>query len=86
MDGNKKAAQRATKAKVHLTTSFINSFKHDEIGVGHKINVRGWRFNFSSFLVCAAGVCFVKSRDLENQKLLCVCSIALHITELLSLR
>jgi hypothetical protein len=40
MDGNKKAAQRATKAKVHLTTSFINSFKHDEIGVGHKINVR----------------------------------------------
>ncbi len=56
----------ATKAKVHLTTSFIDSFKHDEIGVGHKINIRGWRFIFSSLLVCAAGVCFAKSRDSEN--------------------
>ncbi len=38
MDGNKKAA---TKAKVHLTGSFINSFKQNEIGMGHKINIRG---------------------------------------------
>jgi hypothetical protein len=86
MDGNKKAVQRATKAKVHLTTSFINSFKHDEIGVGCRINIRGWRFIFSNFLVCAARVCFARSRDLENQKLLCVCSTALHITKLLFLR
>jgi hypothetical protein len=86
MDGNKKDAQRAMKAKVHLTTLFINSFKHDEIGVGHRINIRGWRFIFSSFLVCAARVCSAKSRGFENQKLLCVCNIALHITKLLFLR
>jgi hypothetical protein len=54
MDGNKKVTQRATKAKVHLTASFINSFKHDEIGVGHRINIRGWKFIFSNFLVCVA--------------------------------
>ncbi len=54
MDGNKKVAQRVTKAKVHLTTSFINSFKHDEIGVGHRINIWGWKFIFSNFLVCVA--------------------------------
>jgi len=41
MDGNKKAVQRATKAKIHLTMSFINSFKQNEIGVGHRINIWG---------------------------------------------
>jgi hypothetical protein len=74
------------KAEIHFTTSFINSLKHNEIGVGHKINIGGWRFIFSNVFVCATGICLAKSRDLENQKLLCMCSIAVYSTKLLFLR
>jgi len=41
------------EGQVHLITSFINSSKHNEIGVGRKINIQGWRFIFSDFLVCS---------------------------------
>ncbi len=36
-------------AEVHLITSFINSSKRNEIGVGHRINIQGWRFIFFQF-------------------------------------
>jgi hypothetical protein len=58
-------------AEVHLITSFINSSKRNEIGVGHKINIRGWRFIFFQFS-SVAGISLAKSRDLENQELFCM--------------
>jgi len=85
MDGNKKVTQRDMKAKVHLTKSFINFLKHNEIGARYRINIGGWRFIFSNFLLCATGICLAKSYDLEDQKLLCMCGIAMYNTKLLFL-
>ncbi len=90
MDNNKKVVQRHAKAKVHFIESWINFLKHNEIG---KVNVTnkggggaGGRHSFFlNFLMCARGICHVKSHDLENQKLFCMCNIEVYNTKILFL-
>jgi hypothetical protein len=93
MDNNKKVVQHHAKAKVHFIESWINFLKHNEIGTGHVTNKGGGGGGagvrhsfFLNFLTYARGICHVKSHDLENQKLFCMCNIKVYNTKILFLR